>query len=155
MFRAVTRKANPVSSFFKFGHTSPSVHLPTTITSYYIPTSASTRMYFIAQLGSKIDMRKVVMLWIRTLVSSSYCESADGRSTNFQKSAVWHNPRLVTFSEETRFLPLRPLRRYAEDSASLCRSFSLIPIEYSAFSEPGVRRVRAIIPAGQSQCSGR
>ena len=40
------------------------------------------------------------MLWIRTLVSSSYCESADGRSTNFQKSAVWHNPRLVTFSEE-------------------------------------------------------
>ena len=27
--------------------------------------------------------------------------------------------------------------------------------EYSVFPEPGVRRVRATIPAGQSQCSGR
>ena len=27
--------------------------------------------------------------------------------------------------------------------------------EYSAFPEPGVRRVRATIPVGQSQCSGQ
>ena len=28
-------------------------------------------------------------------------------------------------------------------------------LEYSAFPEPGVRRVGATIPVGQSQCSGR
>ena len=28
-------------------------------------------------------------------------------------------------------------------------------LEYSVFPEPGVRRVRATVPVGQSQCSGR
>ena len=46
-------------------------------------------------------MRKVVALWIRTLVSSSYCGNADGRSTNFQKSAVWHSPPSVIFRRNT------------------------------------------------------
>ena len=32
---------------------------------------------------------------------------------------------------------------------------SIALAEYSVFPEPGVRRVRATIPAGQSQCSGR
>ena len=32
---------------------------------------------------------------------------------------------------------------------------ALLTGEYSVFPEPGVRRVRATIPAGQSQCSGR
>ena len=57
-------------------------------------------MYYIAQLGSKIVVRKVVMLWIRTLVSSSYCGNAVGRSTNFQKSVVWPSPQSVISSEE-------------------------------------------------------
>nr|DAG02547.1 MAG TPA: hypothetical protein [Siphoviridae sp. ctneY2] len=129
LLRAVSREAYSVHSFFGFGHISPlRDSCLTNITSYHIPILVSTRMYFISHLGSKIDMRKVVMLWIRTLVSSSYCGNADGRSTNFQKSAVWHSPLSETSSEEIQFLPLRPLRRYAEDSASLCRSSSLTPI---------------------------
>lgn len=44
------------------------------------------------------------------------------RSTNYQKSAVWHSLPSVTYSEEILFPPLRPLRRYVKDSASLCRS---------------------------------
>ena len=89
LLRAVSREAYSVHSLFGFGHISPlRDSCLTNITSYCIPILVSTRMYFISHFGSKIDMRKVVMLWIRTLVSSNYCESADGRSTNFQKSVV-------------------------------------------------------------------
>ena len=57
---------------------------------------------------------------------------ADGRSTNFQKSAVWHSPQSVISSEETQSLPLQPLRRYAKDSASLCHSSLLTLIWWNS-----------------------
>ena len=125
----MSREGYSVHSFFGFGHISPlRDSCLTNITSYYIPILVSTRMYFISHLGSKIDMRKVVMLWIRTLVSSSYCGNADGRSTNFKRvrfGTVHYRKHL-----QKKYSSFRCdlLRRYAEDSASLCRSSSLTPI---------------------------
>ena len=77
-----------------------------------------------SQLRSKIDVRKVVMLWIRTRGFSSYCGNVVGRSISFQRNAVWHSPPSEIFSEEILFPPLQPLRRSARDSALPCPSFS-------------------------------
>ena len=45
-------------------------------------------MYFISQFGSKIDVRKAVMLWIHMLVYINYSESVDGQNINYQKNVA-------------------------------------------------------------------